>query len=93
MSVQTEGLSAQEAIKAAKALALDVFAEDVGSPPSLESVSPSREFWEICLSFKRAKPLAAGGLGLSMDPSLVNYRKLFRIDRADGSLVSISDPE
>lgn len=93
MDVQTVGLTAQDAISVARRLAIDLFGEDLGSPPSLETVSPEGGYWDVCLSFKRAKPLAAGPLGLSMDPSLVNYRKVFRISRDDGSLLAIRDPE
>lgn len=86
-------MDAIEAVAKAKEHALELFAGDMSGAPSLEGIQPDDHDWEITLSFTRARPLQAGGLGLAMNPNLVNYRKKIRIKRDTGALVSVTDPE
>ena len=86
-------MNAIEAIAKAKELAIEVFGADAGSVPRLEGIEPNGAVWDVTLSFKRAVPLASGALALNMAPHLVNYTKLLRIDKSNGDLILIKDPE
>lgn len=83
--------NATEAVRIARQAAMEVFGDDAATPPSLEAVRPDGATWLVWLSFRRAKPLAAGALGFAMDPDLTNYRKVFRIAADTGGLIEVFD--
>lgn len=87
-------MNAVEAVKRAKELAIELFAEDAGSPPRLEEVVPVEAWaWDVTLSFKRTTPLSSGTLAINMAPHLMNYEKVVRLDNTTGDLILIQDVE
>lgn len=86
-------MDAVEAVARAKQHVEQLFYGDTAGTPALEEVVPDGAIWKVTLSFQRARPLKAGGLGLAMDPELTNYHKVVRIERETGDLISVTNAE